>query len=187
MPWNMITYADIQQLPVPEQLFTYADAYRSAASALCQQMTNDARSRTWPNAAVVLILAAHAVELFLKGAVLKRSPDAKVWARQHNIDDLSADYRAQFPEPSFEWNIPFTSGLTEEEWKAQMKAVHPSLTEAEIEGLRAATPPPSILYRYPVEKDGSEWRGVYGFEPHSFLVLLGQVEIDFERIKSQLA
>lgn len=187
MPWNMITYADIRQLQVPEQLFAYADAYRSAAATLCQQMTNDATSCTWPNAAVVLMLAAHAVELFLKGAVLKRSPAANVWAHGHNIDDLSADYRSQFPESSFEWEIPFTSGLTEAEWKAQMKAVLPSLTEAEIEGLRAATPDPSILYRYPVERGGKEWRGIYGFEPHSFLVLLGQVANNFERIKSQLA
>lgn len=187
MHWNTVSYVDIRQLQVPEQLFAYADAYRSAAAALCKQMMSDATPCTWPNAAVVLMLTAHAVELFLKGAILKRSPSTDVWTRGHNIDDLSADYRVQLPEPLFKWDIPFTSGLTEAEWKAQMKAVHPSLTEAEIERLKAATPAPSIRYRYPAEKGGQEWRVIEGFEPHSFLPLLDQVANDFKRIKSQLA
>lgn len=186
MPWNMAVYADIERLQVPEQLFAYADAYRSAAAILCQQMTCNTMLCTWPNAAVVLMLAAHAVELFLKGAILKRSPEARVFDRRHNIDKLSVDYRSQFTEPSFEWDIPFASGLTEAEWKAQAKVVHPNITDTEIERLRSATPDPSILYRYPVKGCGNAWPGSYGFEPCSFLSLLDQVDNDFKRIKSQL-
>ena len=136
------------------------------------------------------MLAAHAVELFLKGAVLKRNPSANFKDYGHSMDDLSTDYRSLYPEPSFKWDIPFSSGLTEEEWMTLMRDLFPGLTEAEmarIKGVKEATPDPSILYRYPVQKGGGEWPGLYGFEPHSFLLLLGRIESDFARIKSQMA
>jgi hypothetical protein len=187
MPLDLISYSDMRQLQVPEQLFSYADAYRSSAAVLCRQMKKDASSRTWPNGAVVLVLAAHAVELFLKGALIKRIPAKKVCAYQHNLDKLSEKYHSQFPESKFKWDIPFASRLTAAEWTKQVREFIPSLTGAEIKRLRDATPAPSILYRYPVDKRGWEWHGLYGFEPHSFLVLLDKVKKDFKRIKSHLA
>lgn len=132
------------------------------------------------------MLSAHAVELFLKGALLKRDPTLDVWSYGHSIDSLSAAYRSQFLDASFAWDIPFASSLTEAEWIKVMQDLNPSLSDAELKGLRSASPAPSILYRYPVDKGGKEWRGLYGFEPGSFLSLLSQMEKDFERIKSQL-
>lgn len=191
---NYITYSEIQHLQEPEQLFAYADAYRSAAATMCQQMTSNATRSTWPNAVVVLMLTAHAVELFLKGALLKRSPAASERYTTHRIDILSAKYRLQFREPSFEWDIPFSSGLTIAEWIEQMTNEYPNLTDNEINEMREELiekekerPAPSVLYRYPTDNSGTEWRGSEGFEPHSFLFLLVQVENDFKRIKANLA
>lgn len=168
----MITDSEILHLGVPQRFFEYAHAYQNAATALCIKMTKENASCTWPNAAVVLLLAAHATELFIKGAVLCRDPNATV--EHHRINDLSAEYKKHYPEPSFEWDIPF-------------KAEYPDITETEIKALEKATPVPSILYRYPVAKGGKEWSGAYGFEPHSFLQILEQVKHDFERIKLQIA
>ena len=179
MHLNTVSYSDIQGLQVHDQMFTYAEAYRNAAAIHCQHMIKDAASCTWPNASAVLMLTAHAVELFLKGAILKRSPNANVWDHQHSIDDLVAAYKAQFPESSFEWDIPFKGGdgypdtFTVEQIK-------------KIEELKKKIRCPSILYRYPVDKEGKEWRAMLGFEPRGFLSLLEQVETDFERIRSQL-
>lgn len=191
---NYISYADIKQLQEPEQLFAYADAYRNAAATMCQQMMSDATRSTWPNATVVLMLTAHAVELFLKGTLLKGSPVASVRYGTHNIDVLSAKYRLQFPGPSFEWDIPFSSGLTVAELIELMADEFPTLTENEIKEMRTelekrrtARPAPSVLYRYPTDKVGTEWGDNEGFEPHSFLSLLDQIENDFKRIKSNLA
>lgn len=172
---HMITDAEIQELSAPEKLFAYAGAYLSASRSLCEKMEADALSNTWPNAAVVIMLATHAVELFLKGAVLSRSPKANVWAHGHYLDKLAADYRLHFPEPEFVWDIPF---------QAEFPV---GLAETEIEALKAQMPPPSILYRYPVEKGGGEWRGIYGFEPVSFQVVLADVQKDFEKIGTRLA
>lgn len=68
----MLTHSEIGHLTVPEQLFDFANAYRSASAILCEKFESaDVTFCTWPNAAVVLMLAAHAVELFLKGTLLK--------------------------------------------------------------------------------------------------------------------
>ena len=168
----MVTDSEISHLTVPQRFFEYAHAYRNAASALCFKMTSEDAACTWPNAAVVLLLAAHATELFIKGAILCRAPTAII--EHHRIDELRAEYRKHFPEQSFEWEIPF-------------KTEYPDIAEAELDALKKNTPIPSILYRYPVARGGNEWNGAFGFEPHSFLALLEQVSRDFERIKAQIA
>lgn len=184
---SVLVHSDMRQLSVPDQLLSYADSYRTASAVLCQKMIDDAVFCTWPNGAVVLMLAAHAVELFLKGVLIKRNHDVDVWSHGHNIDSLSEEYRNKFPDQSFAWDIPFASTCTESEWIAFMRDVNPSLSVDEVKQLRSNTPHPSICYRYPVDRGGEEWRGLYGFEPHSFRMLLSQVESDFARIKSQLA
>jgi hypothetical protein len=57
----------------------------------------------------------------------------------------------------------------------------------EIDALLKQTPDPCILYRYPVQKGGDEWLGLWGFEAGSFLLQLGELKRDFLRIKPQLA
>jgi hypothetical protein len=171
MNWHMISDSEILHLPVPERFFQYAHAYRIAASVFCLKMTSEATFRTWPNAAVVLLLAAHATELFLKGAILCRDPTAML--EHHRIDDLFNEYRKRCPESSFDWDIPF-------------RTEYPDISEAEVEAIKKTLPLPSILYRYPVSKGGKEWSGAFGFEPHSFLELLEQIERDFKRIRAQL-
>lgn len=121
------------------------------------------------------MLSAHSVELFLKAAILQRNPTADVWARKHNLENLVSDFYSCFVDPAFEWDIPF-------------KTEYPlDLDEAEISALKAGKTQPSILYRYPVGKEGTEWQGAYGFEPNSFLLLLDGVKTDFARIRSLLA
>lgn len=110
-----------------------------------------------------------------------------VWSYNHNIERLAAKYRETFQEePSLTWNIPFASTLTETEWIAQMKQWSPDITDAELKAVISATPDPSILYRYPVNKRGKDWPGLYGFHPPEFRQILSQVECDFDRIRSQL-
>lgn len=138
----MITDAEIRSLSVPERLFAYADAYLRAAVTLCHCMTVEPKSAKWSNATVVLMLASHAVELFLKGAILTRAPSFDVWNRGHNLLDLAADYQSYFSELSFEWNIPFQAEFPD------------GLGEAEINTLKKRISPPGILYRYPVQKRG---------------------------------
>ena len=184
----MLTHSEIRDLPVPVQLFDYANAYRSSSAVLCEKFesSQDVTFCTWPHAAVVLMLAAHAVELFLKGALLKRNVQ-EVWSYGHDIDKLAEKYRETFrEEPALTWEIPFASALTETEWIAQMKKLNPDTIDAELKNFISGIPDPSILYRYPVSKGGKDWPGLYGFQPSEFRQTLAQVECDFDRIRSQL-
>lgn len=183
---NMLTHSEIGHLTVPEQLFGYANAYRSSAAVLCAKFesSDDVTFCTWPNAVVVLMLAAHAVELFLKGALLKRTGKN---VDGHDIDKLAEKYRETFQdEPELAWEIPFASTLTETEWIALMKRFNPDINEAELKGVISTTPYPSILYRYLVNKGGKNWPGLYGFNPPEFSQTLSQVECDFDRIRLHL-
>ena len=188
MTWQLLALSDMWELPVSDQLISYADAYRASSATLCQKMLDDPPRCTWPNAAVVLMLAAHAVELFLKGALYKRKPDFKAWDHGHNLDSLGAAYRSQFQDSRYDWEIPFTSQLSPEEWIAEMMKVAPQFTEEELRAHRGSSriPPPSILHRYPVDRTGNDWKGLHGFEPGSFMLLLAQLERDFNRIKAHI-
>jgi hypothetical protein len=81
-----------------------------------------------------------------------------------------------------------------EEWIKQVKNEFPDLTDDETNKMRAELiekqerqAAPSILYRYPTDNSGTEWHRSEGFEPHSFLFLLAQLENDFKRIMANLA
>ena len=179
----MLTLADINHLEVPDQLFSYAEAYRFASALLCRKVESNDTFYTWPHASVTLMLAAHAVELFLKGALLKRK--IKI-SGTHNIQKLAEEYRKAFQDAAFAWEIPFANPLSETELIALMKEQWPDTDEAKLKESIAATPHPSIVYRYPVSKDGKEWRGLYGFTPTGFLPVLDQLELDFKRLRSEL-
>lgn len=167
----MIVDSEILHLSVPARFFAYARAYRSAAAALCHHMATDRESRGWPNASVVLMLAAHAVELFLKGAIYFRDPTADI--EHHRIDALVEEYSKHYPEPSFAWDIPFGGE-------------YPGFTEAEIQAIKKTAPVPSVLYRYPVDRGGKEWKIALGFDPITFLPVLDRMQDDFSGIESQL-
>ena len=91
MSWHMVTDSEIQHLTVPEKLFAYAESYLRAATALCEQLVAGNAPCTWADGAVVLMLSAHATELFLKGLLLRRVPEQQVWNRGHDIEGLTAD------------------------------------------------------------------------------------------------
>lgn len=168
----MVTDAEIRRLSVPEKMFSYADSYLRGALALCEVLAQSVKC-TWADGSVVLMMSAHATELMLKGMLLKRMPAQDVWKLSHDLQKLSDEYRAQFPESEFEWEVPFRK-----EYPSDMTAEE----IAQLAPLRDA--PPSILFRYPVNTAGQDWRGLYGFEPNSFIPVLRRMNIDFDRLRS---
>ncbi len=172
MAWRMVTDAEIRRLSVPEKMFAYADSYLRGALALCEELAQSVKC-TWADGVVILMMSAHATELMLKGMLLKRMPEQSVWSLRHDLERLDAEYRAHFPESDFYWDVPFRteypSGMTAEEI-------------AQLAPLRDA--PPSILFRYPVDKTGEDWRGLYGFEPNLFIPVLRGMKDDFDRLRA---
>jgi hypothetical protein len=173
---DMITNWDIKALSDSERYFLYAESYLQTSRSVALRMREDQAERTWPHASVALMLAAHSVELFLKGALIARSPDSLAGIRgldRHRIDMLAEAYFRVFPEEEFVFAIPFQSE-------------YPDLTDEEIAKLKKEEPAPSILYRYPVEAPGKEWRGLQGFEPQSFIEMLVELGQAYERIRGRI-
>ena len=163
----MIGNWEIAHVCEPQRFVLYAHAYLNSALLSCERMAVDEAQRTWPNATVVLMLAAHSVELFLKGAILRRETNARVG--DHRIDLLTEKYQLLYPEPAFEFEVPF-------------RTEYPSFSDAEIAALKKTQPVPSILFRYPVRKPGVEWQGVHAFEADGFLRILANLGSSYERI-----
>lgn len=163
----MIGNWQISHVSESQRYVLYAHAYLNSARLSCEQMAIYEAQRTWPNATVVLMLAAHSVELFLKGAILGRESNAKV--NHHRIDFLSEKYKQLYPEPAFEFEVPF-------------RTEYPSIPEEEIQALKKIEPVPSVLFRYPIRKPGVEWEGIHAFEADDFLRILSSVASAYERI-----
>ena len=171
MDYRMAVDSELLELSIPERFFAYAEAYCNGAKALTEQMASDADQSNWPNAAVVLMLSVHSVELFLKGALFQNDSKAKI--NHHNIDALFDLYCQEFSGNEYSFDMPFKTeylGMSE--------------TEIEILNKQHKSPAPSVLYRYPTASgEQEEWEGAYGLEASSFLPVLSQLSDDFKRLR----
>lgn len=132
-------------------------------------MCSDESESKWANAAVALMLSAHAVELFLKGAIFNKDPSAKV--DHHNIEELYEIYCNIYTAEDFYFDMPF-------------KTEYSGMSEEEVETPKKSNPPaPSVLYRYPTATGNKEWEGAYGFEASTFLPVLDQLLNDFRMLR----
>ena len=161
----------IAHLSESQRFILYAGAYLEASRSVCLRMRKEEEENTWPNAAVATMLAAHAVELFLKGAIVSRDP--KALAKIHRIDQLAETYFNLFPEDEFAFVVPFQSE-------------YPGFSEDEIATLKKEEPIPSILFRYPVKSHDVEWQGIHGFEAQGFLELIAELRDAFSRIGGRI-
>jgi len=166
---NMVVDLDLQRLSIPDRFFEYSVSYGNGAKALAEKMASDSDQTTWANAAVVLMLSAHSVELFLKGAIFIDNPKADL--NHHNIESLFEMYRRIYREEKYYFNMPF-------------KTEYVCMSEAEIKALeKIKRPTPSVLYRYPAVSGEEVWEGVYGFEALSFVPVISQLLEDYCRLR----
>lgn len=153
MTYKLVTDNEIRDLPVPEQFFQFADAYLKAAIMQCDIVAQPPSYGRWPDAAVVLHLAAHAIELFLKAAILLREPGAEPASAGHDIGKLTRKFRELYPEPEFDWEIPFSAADLDQDVPRTIKYE------------RAMQ---SMVYRYPLKKKHEQWSQLSALEPSSF-------------------
>lgn len=170
MTWHLATDANIRLLPLHEQLFAFAYSYLEASRTLCMEAIRHAEELDWSRGAVVLLNAAHAVELFLKGVLVRKAPDFDIWKYGHDIHALATEYDKLYSEPGHAWNIPFRRALPDD------------LPPAHLRLIREGMAHPSIEFRYPVNKQGTSWMTLQGFEPNSYLRELDRLRDDFDRI-----
>jgi hypothetical protein len=116
-------------------------------------------------------LLQHALELFYKGAIISIRPNER---SSHGIARLRARYDALFPgkdyyvRPLF---IPSYSGLN----------------KIQIAQAKVSPTPVDQLFRYPEDKHGEPWEGIYAFEAISILGEIDALLLEFKRVREKLA
>lgn len=164
---EMVGDWEIKNMPIPLQFVAFAEAYLDSAYRLCKILKRSTRKRTYPRGAVVLYLAFHSVELFLKAAILNKSPNEGL---HHNVENLLKRYRKLYPGKRYYFEIPFGTEHVGFEPSDELPT----------------SPPQDQVNRYPVNKKKVDWAFGIGFLPESFLSKLEEFQYDFERLKKEI-
>lgn len=163
--WNLVV-SKVDPSDAPAMFFAYADAYLGSAERLCKVLARSNRKATFERGAVVLFLSAHAIELFLKGAISLKAPRERFG---HDLAMLKARYDKLYAAKRFHFKLPFgVVQLPPAEWHAPPQN-HPTESER---------------FRYPGDNRYEPWQGVHGIEAGSLLRVLHALERDFARLQS---
>lgn len=170
---KMVGLWQISNLAMPRQFAAFADAYLDSAARLCRVLKRSTRKSSYPGGAVILFLAHHAVELFLKAAIIQKSPNEKIYGN-HNIEQLEKQYRSLYPGKKYDFDVPFS------------KTVYLGLEPPEIPAQKTSKSALNQAYRYPVDNKGKEWHTIFAFDPVSFLPVIDRLRADFKRLQGEL-
>ena len=165
--WNLLVPTQLASLPLPQQYATYALAYLDSAQRLCGVLARSHRKATFERGAVVHYLAAHSIELFLKGAILRRAAAEKL---THDLDHLHKRYKKLYPEKRYKLENPFQTNYPD------------GMSSADKRMLKALTPPTDQLFRYPNDRDGNPWIGAHGIQANLFQQQLTTLRQEFEHL-----
>jgi hypothetical protein len=156
---------EVSERDVPEEFMKLALSHLEAAEKLNSLMSERAWGSNYYRGQAILLLTFHAVELFLKGFILKLDPGTKV--EGHSLATLTRKLKSLAPYIDFE--PPF---------KVEALPPYPRLIrEAEEKEKRFHE-----VLRYPIDKKGKPWPGVRGFSASSCQRLLKGVREDCERV-----
>ncbi len=161
---------ELSEKDLPEQFFAFSIAYLDSARRLCVVLKRSIIKATYARGCVVLYLTFHAVELFLKGAILSKSPNEKL---NHDIEGYYKRYNNLYPKKTFNFELPY---------RTEYLGLEPEI----IELVKKQQPPPDQLHKYPTDNKGSEWKGAFAFKPVEFVEIIEQLILDFGRIENKI-
>jgi hypothetical protein len=144
-------------------------SYLQAAECVAQAMGEGRVEENYYQGQTVLLLAHHAVELFLKGFILKLDPYQKI--KGHSLQNLMRVLKKL--DSSLAFDPPF---------KVEALVPYPDLV------VKADKDSESFheLLRYPTNKEGLQWPGLRGFSMESCNRLLKQIRDDCSRVADVL-
>ena len=178
MTWRMVSESDLASLSIPLRFLSRSDAYLDSASRLCTVLKRSPKKSNYDRGSVVLFLTRHAIELFLKGAILERKPNEKLGS--HDIQALSKQYNNLYRDKKYELHAPFINkdeaDLSDLYSPEDIEEVKSFIKKSERKN------PPDQRYRYPGNREGQPWDGAVGFEPESCLVVIKKLKADIAQV-----
>lgn len=155
---------------LPHALFNLSDAYLDAAENLNSQMNNGNWPSSYQRGQVVLYLTLHAVELTLKGCIKQLQPSFN--SGHSTIARLAESLRTL--RPSIEFDPPFGTEPIAYDLEG----------EVDIEKLDRVA---HQVFRYPMDRNGKPWEGLFAFSADMFSSSLIQLRHDFQYMRYQVS
>lgn len=161
---------EVADLPVWDQAFWLSRAYIEASQCLCQSMLDGNFSSQYSASRVILHLARHGVELFLKAAIAARTGSASFPAT-HDLDRLYTEYRQSYPDLSFAFNLPglFRVADSWDLFPEEAKVFHSTLDQR---------------HRYPSDRTGNSFFTQEEFDPQAMHLDLKTLDRDLKVLES---
>jgi hypothetical protein len=183
MSWKMYVLSDLQRLSIPDQLFHFSQANLDSAEMLCLAMCGNNQVATYAHGAVIQSLTFHALELFLKAAILRSEPTATFGGPTgHDLTLLYNRYKGLYPEKCMQFDAPFMSGpLDANDLVGLDQNIIDELVKSDRERKKDKV---DQLHRYPIDMKGNEWKSLFGFEPNSFGLRIKQIQSDLSAVKA---
>lgn len=166
--------SDLQKLSIPDQLFHFSQANLDSAEMLCVAMCGNNQVATYAHGAVIQSLTFHALELFLKAAIMRSDPTATFGGRDgHDLTRLYKQYQGMYPEKCMQFDVPFMAA---------------PLDADDVVGLDRRQKKDSVdeLHRYPIDMKGNEWKALIGFEANSFRLTIEKIRSDLSAVKAMI-
>jgi hypothetical protein len=180
MSWHMVHFSEIESLRTSLQFLTFSEAYLDSAVRLCAIRAASPKESTYPQGAVILSLTFHGIELFLKAAILEKALEEQFGGGTgHDLEHLYRRYTNLYPGKKYVFEVPFRRGVID------FTGLDPRFAEElrdSIAEYERATPNDQ-LHRYPRNKEGQPWQGIFSFEPNSFSLAISQVQEDIVRLR----
>jgi HEPN domain-containing protein len=144
----------------PQLFFRLAIAYADSSHQIVRSMLAGDLPQTFAHAQTTHFLFDHAVELFLKGAILKSTGKIE---NTHDLQPLFGRYRNLYPKKAFEFTIRIAETV-----KANPQSPH------------------SKFPRYPMDADGNVWEGHNAYTLETWLAETEHLRQDLERLIAEI-
>jgi HEPN domain-containing protein len=140
----------------PQLFFRLAIAYADSSHQIVRSMLAGDLPQTFAHAQTTHFLFGHAVEFFLKGAILKSTGKIE---KTHDLQPLFGWYRKLYRKKAFEF-----TGRILETVKQKPQSPH------------------SEFPRYPVDRRGNVWEGYNAYTLEAWLAETERLQQDLERL-----
>lgn len=166
----MISSWEIEGFDNPDLYYDLAISYLDGSIELTKKILDGSFPNTFSHSRVVLSLAYHASELFLKAALFRKTGEKS--HATHNVIDLYKKYKKHYPDSCFSLEVPFRlecAGLNKDDIRKEE-----SLFDQK--------------FRYHSDTNGDRWKGygkmegIYAFLPKQFLEDLILLQQQFRHI-----
>ena len=180
---RMVFESDLASLNIPLRYLSFSVAYLDSASRLCTVLTQSPRRSNYPRGSVVLHLTFHAIELFLKSAILEQNPNEILGT--HDVQVLSKRYKKLYPGKKYEFHAPFIGrdpgDLSDDDFRAIYGSELLEDVRKRIKKFKKKNPRDQ-RHRYLTNTEGQPWDDDVGFEPVSFLVTIKKLKADIAQL-----